>query len=331
MSWPVDMSTCDVSVVIPTRGRPVLVRNAILSALRQTCTNIQVIVVLDGHDEGTEEMVAGVDDPRVRLITLEVPVGGSEARNVGAQAATGRYIALLDDDDEWLPDKLEKQLALANSSSSQLFVVVTQYLYRLEGREDEVWPGHLPRPDEPLSEFLFSSRGGFQTSTYLCPRELFLRVPFTTGLKKHQDWDWFLRLAAMPQFELLVVAEPLSIYWVPLRTRASVSGKIDWKFSQSWAKSMLPLMTRKAYGTFLVKICARGAATQKERLFALWTLFCEIIWVAKPTPMILAEFAAAFLLPETLRLRLRYGRAWLERRIRTRPLSAAVSAGQQVQ
>jgi glycosyltransferase involved in cell wall biosynthesis len=301
----------DITVVIPTNGRPQLLKRAILSALAQTHRNIEVIVVVDGEDASTVEAVNQILDLRLSVIAMVPAVGGAEARNAGARAARGRYIALLDDDDEWLPEKLAKQLALAEACSSDPFVVVTQYLYRLGGRADEVWPGHLPAIGEPLSEFLFSSRGGFQTSTYLCPRNLFLDHPFTAGLKKHQDWDWFLRLSVLPGFKLLVIAEPLSIYWIPLHTRASVSGKLDWKFSAAWAKSCLPLMTRKAYAGFLVKICLRGALIQKERREALRLLLREMFFVGRPSPAVLGEFFASLAIPEGMRLRLRYGLIWL--------------------
>lgn len=297
----------DVTVVIPTRGRPELLKRAILSALGQTHYNLEVVVVLDGDDPMTIEAVSGIEDPRLSLILLDPPAGGAEARNTGVRAAKGTYIALLDDDDEWLPDKLAKQIAVADRSGTDRFVVVTRYLYRLPGRDDEVWPGHLPSADEPLSEFLFSSRGGFQTSTYLCPRALFLATPFTPGLKKHQDWDWFLQLSLLPGFSVLVVPEPLSIYWVPLRTRSGVSRQLDWRFSATWAKSRLSSMTRKAYSTFLVKICLRGAFIQKEGLQALGLLLRELFVIGKPTPLMLADFVASVLIPEAVRARLRYG------------------------
>ena len=303
--------TIDVTVVIPTNNRPALLKRAITSALEQTHHNIEIVVVLDGTDANTVEMVREIDDSRLSLISLSSSVGGAEARNAGARAGKGRYIALLDDDDEWLPEKLEKQLATADANSTSNFVVVTQYLYRLEGHKDEIWPGHLPMPGEPLSEFLFSSRGGFQTSTYLCPRSLFLANPFTAGLKKHQDWDWFLRLASLPDFRLLVVASPLSIYWVPLRSRSSVSGKLDWRFSASWAKSQLSLMTRKAYSTFLVKICLRAAFIQKEGRQALALLGRELFLTGQPSIFMIADLMLSVTVPEVLRLRLRYGWAWL--------------------
>lgn len=301
----------DVSVVIPTRGRPELLMRAVVSALQQTLRNLEVIVVLDGPDLDTEKAIYNINDSRVSLIALAQPVGGSEARNIGARAASGEYIALLDDDDEWLPGKLEAQLALGqrhrSNTGSTAFVVTTQYLYRLDGHADEIWPGHLPANREPLSEFLFSSRGGFQTSTYLCPRELFLAVQFTPGLKKHQDWDWFLRLTEVPDFQLLAIPAPLSIYWAPLRSRSGVSGNLDWRFSATWAKSRLSLMTRKAYSTFLIKICVRSAMIQREGPKAIAYLLREILLVGRPTLLALADLAGSIVIPETLRLRLRYG------------------------
>jgi glycosyltransferase involved in cell wall biosynthesis len=295
----------EISVVIPTRARPQMLCRAIKSVLTQTMQRFEVIVVLDGQDSVTAKVVQQFGDDRITLVSPGRIVGAAEARNVGAVKARGRYVALLDDDDEWMPGKLEAQLAAANDFAGVNFTVVTQYLYRVEGQPDEVWPAHLPRAREPLSEFLFSSRGGFQTSTYLCPRDLLMRVPFTRGLKKHQDWDWFLQLAALHGFELLVVPEPLSIYWVPQRSRVSISGNLDWEFSHRWATSRRGLMTRKAYSRFLVKICTRSAMLQKAGPPALVKIFRDLLLLGCPTPFLLAEFLVSALLPDSLRRRLR--------------------------
>jgi glycosyltransferase involved in cell wall biosynthesis len=303
-------ATPEISVVIPTRARPQMLRRALESALRQDIAALEVIVVIDGEDLETKTMIEQMLDPRIHVVALSESVGGSEARNVGARVASGRYIALLDDDDEWLTGKLKAQLAIADAFPGKEFVVVTQYLYRAEGREDEVWPARLPVKGQALSEFLFGACGGFQTSTYLCPRELFLRMPFTPGLKKHQDWDWFLRLAALPSFEMLVVEQPLSVYWVPQRKRVSVSGGMDWEFSRNWATQNVGLMTRRAYASFLVKVCARDPTLQRAGFAAKISLLHNLVSIGRPTPAMFVECLLCIAVGEGFRLRFRPAVQW---------------------
>ena len=99
-----------VSVVIPTRNRAVLVRRAITSVLQQTCRSFELIVVDDGSKDGTAEVVKSFADDRVRYLRHSTSRGASAARNTGIECSGGEFIAFLDDDDEWLPPKLEEQL-----------------------------------------------------------------------------------------------------------------------------------------------------------------------------------------------------------------------------
>ena len=129
-----------VSVVIPTRGRPVVVQRAIRSALRQTFHELEVLVVVDGVDPETVAAVEALHEPQVRVIALPRSVGAAEARNVGVEAALGRWIAFLDDDDEWLEGKLERQFEAASASSSRLPIVCSAYIGTLATRGLIVWP-----------------------------------------------------------------------------------------------------------------------------------------------------------------------------------------------
>ena len=102
-----------VSVIIPTLNRPKLLLRAIDSVLRQTHQEIEVIVVVDRPDEDTVSAVRSVDDPRLQLIVNPYSLTAAGARNAGADHGSGEWIAFLDDDDEWLPNKLERQCAFA--------------------------------------------------------------------------------------------------------------------------------------------------------------------------------------------------------------------------
>ena len=145
-----------VSTVIPTRNRPDLVARAVRCALDQTYPNLEVIVVIDGPDAATEAALRAIGDPRVTVIALARNVGGSEARNIGVRATRGEWVALLDDDDEWFPEKIQKQLALVQASEAKLQLISSMLLVR-SSLEETVWPVTFPDPSMPISEFFFAS------------------------------------------------------------------------------------------------------------------------------------------------------------------------------
>ena len=99
-----------VSVVISTYNRQEKLKRALASVLGQTLRDIEVIVVDNASTDATEEVVRNVKDLRVRYIRHDSNKGGPAARNTGIKHARAPYIALLDDDDEWMPQKLEKQV-----------------------------------------------------------------------------------------------------------------------------------------------------------------------------------------------------------------------------
>src|SRR5262245_12992873 len=100
-----------VSVVLPAYNRAGSIGGAIPSVLRQTWADFELIVIDDGSEDGTLEAAAGIRDPRLRLIAGQSNRGAAAARNRGAAVARADWIAFQDSDDEWLPEKLEKQMA----------------------------------------------------------------------------------------------------------------------------------------------------------------------------------------------------------------------------
>jgi glycosyltransferase involved in cell wall biosynthesis len=105
-----------ISVVIPTHDRRNLLGVTLKSVLRQRDVEIDVTVVDDGSSDGTAELVRAIHDPRVRLLRNEVPQGVCTARNQGIAATTGAWLAFVDDDDLWAPDKLSRQLRAARET-----------------------------------------------------------------------------------------------------------------------------------------------------------------------------------------------------------------------
>jgi glycosyltransferase involved in cell wall biosynthesis len=99
-----------VSIVIPTRNRRPLLERALASALAQRSVEVEVIVVDEGSEDGTAAYVGALGDRRVSIVRHEVPRGVAAARNEGLNRAGAAWVAFLDDDDLWAPDKLTAQL-----------------------------------------------------------------------------------------------------------------------------------------------------------------------------------------------------------------------------
>lgn len=257
-----------VSAVIPTRNRSLLIQRAVRSACNQTYTNMEVIVVVDGPDAETVKSLESLQEPRLRIIELEENVRGSEARNIGIGAAKGEYIALLDDDDEWLPGKIEKQLAaLLRDGSTDCLVSCRHYLKTSDHR-CTVAPLRDLHEGEAPSEYLFY-RHGFRrslatpaTSSYFAAKSLFMATPFSRGLICHQDWDWFLRVMTNKKTKFVLVDEPLAVFdWS--HGLHHISRGIRWSDSLAWLESNSALFTPRAYSAFMLNQCmSRFSRTQ---------------------------------------------------------------------
>jgi glycosyltransferase involved in cell wall biosynthesis len=238
-----------VSVVIPTIGRDHVFR-AVESVLAQTEPVLEILVVAD-----TAEQFPLPDDPRVRLLRVGPFAGGNTARQAGVDAATGDVIGLLDDDDEWLPTRVEKQLDLVALTSAPVWIATSRVLMRRSESETLVQPNHPIAPGANLLHYMFrkssprAGHGFIQASTLLFPRGLAKEVPFDRSLKFHQDISWLVDVvAAHPDVLVLQVWEPLVTYY---STEGSVSKKIDPAGSIAWARKRLR-SDRRTMGDFIL-------------------------------------------------------------------------------
>ena len=292
-----------VSVVIPTSNRPLLLLRAVRSALEQTLQPIEVIVVIDGADSATRDALEQLGDRRLVVLATEARVGGSEARNIGARSARSQWVALLDDDDEWLPGKVQAQLSGATSGQGY-DLVVNSHIHRAAGQPDVVRPRRLPRPGEPPSEFMFDYLCYFQTSTFFCRRSLLLTIPFKKDQPFFQDVDWFLRATREPSTRLLVLPVPLTIYYAP-EQRDTITSKLPWTSRLAWGRENRHLMTSSAYSRFVVGSCAARAVEERAGWPGFLRLLSECVLRGRPTPKLLAILCAIFLLTPGRRKELR--------------------------
>lgn len=204
-----NLSTPLISVVIPTFNRADIILKTLFSVLNQTYKNIEVFVVDDASTDKTAEVMATVNDPRVHFIPLPANTGGTRPRNEGIERSAGELIALLDSDDEWLPNKLELQYQYLMTRSGNARVCMTA---KINKRPE----GEYVRRNKPLKtyssimEYLLLGND-FQTSTLLLDAEIAKIAKFDPLLRKHQDWDFALRLEEN-NAQFFYFDEPLTIY-----------------------------------------------------------------------------------------------------------------------
>jgi glycosyltransferase involved in cell wall biosynthesis len=291
-----------ISVVIPSHNRPVLAQRAVASVLAQTFSDLEVIVVLDGADPASEASLREVQDQRLRVISVAESVGGSEARNIGVRAARAEWVALLDDDDEWMPEKLQKQMTVGQGSSYQYPIVATALIAR-SPVADFRWPRKTPT--YPLSEYLFvrnslfQGEGVLQTSTWLTKKQLLLDVPFTRGLRRHQDWDWILRAGNTPGAGVEFIDEALAIWYID-DPGSLIKTQYDWRYSLDWIRANRSLVTPRAYAGLMAVTLSSQAAWQRD-WSAFLPLLRETIFGGSPRLMDFVLFFAMWLVPRRLR------------------------------
>lgn len=183
-----------VSVVIPTKDRWKYLERAIASVLNQTVAPAEIIVVDDASSEDDGARIQGIFGSQIRLLRHDISQGGPAARNTGWKAVKHTFVAFLDDDDLWLPDKLERQLSLMNLEDKQVVDLV--FCGEALVSNDKI-VRTLPanwRADS-AQEMLFRNVVG-GTSTSLVRKDCLIDCGgFDVALPSCQDWDLWLRIS----------------------------------------------------------------------------------------------------------------------------------------
>ncbi len=198
----------NVSVIITTYQRSHLVAQAIESVLAQTYTDYEIIVVNDGSTDTIKEVLASFGE-KITAIHQENK-GVSAARNTGIDAAKGRYIAFLDDDDLWLPNKLEKQIACLESDPNIGLVYSDMLCFNEKGVFPDTWAKANPTPPVQQLWILFV-RNFIPTPSVVVRRECLDKVSgFDETLTTCEDYDLWLRI--IEKWSVHFLNEPLVYY-----------------------------------------------------------------------------------------------------------------------
>ncbi len=183
----------DVSVVIPTRNRGHLLATTLRSVLRQRGVDVEVIVVDDASADQTAHVTREFDDARLQMLRHATPRGPNAARNTGARKARGEWLAFIDDDDLWAPDKLARQLGAAVDTGCDWAyagsVNVNERLEVIHG----VPP---PTPAQAVAALSHYNAIPASASNVIVRRAAFVTAGgFNETLRVCEEWDLWIRLA----------------------------------------------------------------------------------------------------------------------------------------
>lgn len=246
-----------ISVIIPTYGSPIYLKRAIESCLNQTYNNIEVIIIDDNNPDtaartDTELLVAKfLNNKNVHYIKHDVNKNGATARNTGIKLAKGEYLAFLDSDDEWVTNKLEKQIEVVRCSEHEYNIVYCQANIK-RNNKIRVAPQSEKRQGESVGDYLFVNKGFMQTSCLFMERNTALKTLFNERLKRHQDFDFILRAEQFVNFSF--VNEPLvTIDWSQNDVFKRIEKGEGAELSESFAVIRKEQFSKKAFKNFLVQ------------------------------------------------------------------------------
>jgi glycosyltransferase involved in cell wall biosynthesis len=186
-------TTPEVSAIVPTHDRRSLLRTTLTTVLWQRDVDLEVVVVDDGSTEDVSAVVDRFQDDRIRLVRNDVAQGVSAARSRGVENARGRWVAFVDDDDLWAPNKLRAQLAAVSAVNAEWAycgsVSIDLELNIVGGRPP-------PSPHDVASNIARYNLVPGGGSAVLASRELMCTVgPFDSRLYNTEDWEMWIRLS----------------------------------------------------------------------------------------------------------------------------------------
>ncbi len=188
-----------VSVIVPTYNRPHLIGDSIESILAQSIQDIEIIVIDGSTNDSTRDTIDNISDPRIRYKRIENRSAAS-SRNVGLSMAQGEFIAFNDDDDIWLPEKLEHQIKLIDAHLDCPICFCA--FEKKRGNRTQIIPDKMETGCALLfSKLLFRNFIGLPT--LLIRKQLLEKIHFDEQLTCLEDWDFSLSLARENQIAYL--------------------------------------------------------------------------------------------------------------------------------
>jgi glycosyltransferase involved in cell wall biosynthesis len=268
-----------VSVVIPTYNRGYCIARAIKSVLEQSYADFELIVVDDGSTDDTDDVLRSVADPRLRVLRHPTNRGVGATINTGIRHAAGALIAIQDSDDEWLPEKLARQVAVMKAGGDKLGVVYCdQWRFRAGEKSYFAAPHITPADGIVYDRALDDALYNIGNQSLLIRRSCFDKVGlYDESLSKNEDLDMLIRISR--HFHFQHIPEPLLNYYVTADSVTARGESAGIRTQETLFNKYLPdlarnpaLLAKRAFwiGSFHMRTgdAAKGRASIRKALIA---------------------------------------------------------------
>tara|TARA_Y100000588_G_C14174480_1_gene890718 strand:- start:335 stop:1216 length:882 start_codon:yes stop_codon:yes gene_type:complete len=266
-----------VSVIIPFYSKSTSrLKNCVLSALSQSITSIEVIVIDDCSPIMASMELDSILDDRLKIYRLSKNVKGAAARNQGLKIAKGHYIAFLDSDDVWLQNKLEKCLSYHQNPRDVVYSAVT---FQVVGEsKGDIRPKQKKEQSCSVSDYLFCKNGLIQTSSIFMERQLANKCRFNESYVRHQDYDLCFKLEKYGA--RFVFVEEALVTWFHEKGVSTISKGATLSFIDRWLEENRSYFSKSAYSEYLYKIYIPTVLESKMySKFPIMVIMSNFSWV----------------------------------------------------
>lgn len=261
-----------ISIIIPYFKNANEIKRTIESVLNQKYHEFDLLIINDASpdwDEGVS-IINEFDDDRIKTISHEINKNGAAARNTGIKAAKGEYIAFLDADDEWTPMHLSNLVQLIDRDNPSL--IFSSCL--IKSGHDYVLPKSDANNSKSISDFLFCDHGFIGTPSIMVATSLAKENLFNEDLKRHQDYDFLLRLADKNIDFIWSKPATVIVHWEDNDTKKKGG---TWEYSLNWLLLYKAYFTPKAYSNFALKFVITKQFQERRifKGFKTFILYCK--------------------------------------------------------
>jgi glycosyltransferase involved in cell wall biosynthesis len=220
--------------------------------------------------------------------------------------SSGEIIAFLDDDDQWYPEKLERQVAMWSTEDAKRHRLLSCRFVMIgaDGKPQRPLPTRLIAPGERLAAYLFRRtsiaywEGAIHPSTLMCDRVLLTKEPWDASVRLHEDWEWMLRVGVRSDVEILM--SPDVLVEISTSDKQSLSRAADWRLSFSWVQENTRFLTPRELGDFLLgytAVIAIWSGNRRASLGIAWHalrkakpgLHSWLVWMFNLLPQMLVN------------------------------------------